>query len=321
MIFLISLLVLGISKEIEKRYTSQSFQQLAYSAMIAAVFAGLSLISTWLYPSASSALEGAALLLLWLGISHIYGLKIPNWLFQACAALQVVIAVLTIVIHKPYAVYLNALSFTVVSTALYLRHRALYPLIGGITLTSLYSLYLGLSGRLWGEICGIVIIYILIIRIIAYLHAVLYQSTTDRLTGLYNRVVFLQYVTDFMQAGKKVGVIFMDIDNFKRLNDTKGHAAGDEALKGVASTVRDITKNIGVAGRYGGEEMVAVVVDQDPIQVAETIREQIIIRAGVTASIGVAISKPGQSAEQLVNVADKAMYEAKSTGKNKVVSA
>ncbi|HZG58234.1 GGDEF domain-containing protein [Paenibacillus sp.] len=157
-------------------------------------------------------------------------------------------------------------------------------------------------------------------RVLELMQAVYQSSITDGLTGLYNRRYFMRRLEQLVLSGVPVGVIFTDIDNFKKLNDTKGHQQGDEALRKVAAIVMEIAEDIGLAGRYGGEEIVMIVSDprQDTSKVAERVRARIEAEAGVTVSVGWAKHRKGLTAEQLTKQADEAMYFSKKTGKNRV---
>lgn len=157
-------------------------------------------------------------------------------------------------------------------------------------------------------------------RVVELLQAVYTKSITDALTGLYNRLYFMNRLKQYLSHEVPVTVIFTDIDNFKKLNDTQGHDKGDEALKKVASILRECVEEIGVAGRLGGEEMVVLVTDPEvhPGELAELIRKRIEAEAGVTVSVGYSKAKKGISPDALVKQADEAMYQAKTTGKNKV---
>lgn len=161
---------------------------------------------------------------------------------------------------------------------------------------------------------------ILFERVVELLQATYTKSITDALTGLYNRRFFMNRVQQYLDHGVPVSVIFSDIDNFKKLNDTQGHDKGDEALKKVASILKERAEDCGIAGRLGGEEMAVLVTDPDvPVsELAEAIRSGIESDAGVTASIGFSKARKGMTAETLVKQADEAMYQAKTTGKNKV---
>lgn len=158
-------------------------------------------------------------------------------------------------------------------------------------------------------------------RVVALLQTTYHKSITDGLTGLYNRRYFMGKTNQYIQYGIPVTVIFSDIDNFKKLNDTLGHQKGDDALKMVASILMEEAEDIGLAGRLGGEEMVVLVTDPElnTAALAEKIRARIEAEAGVTVSIGYSKHRKGIDAEGLVKQADEAMYQAKTTGKNKVV--
>jgi two-component system cell cycle response regulator len=145
-------------------------------------------------------------------------------------------------------------------------------------------------------------------------------SITDGLTGLFDKRYFNKALQRFVERGVQVAVLFIDLDNFKKLNDTKGHDAGDEALKTVAQILKEQIEGKGIAGRYGGEEMVLMV--SKPMMTIEDFAEQVRFRIEresiVTASIGFAEWAPGVTVEQLVKNADSAMYFSKQNGKNRV---
>ncbi|MDR6549017.1 GGDEF domain-containing protein [Paenibacillus qinlingensis] len=162
---------------------------------------------------------------------------------------------------------------------------------------------------------------ILFDRVVELMQAIYNSSITDGLTRLYNRKFFYNRVTQYVQRHLPVYILFSDIDNFKKLNDTQGHQMGDNVLKQVAQIMKDEAEECGIAGRYGGEEMVIMVSDPSVKMdaFAERIRSRIEKETIVTASIGYSKYKNGLSAEELIKQADEAMYRAKTTGKNKVV--
>ncbi|MEI7028111.1 GGDEF domain-containing protein [Paenibacillus sp. y28] len=162
---------------------------------------------------------------------------------------------------------------------------------------------------------------ILFERTVELLQAIYQSSITDGLTGLYNRRFFYRRVSQYVARGIPVYIIFSDIDNFKKLNDTRGHQMGDDMLKKVAQIMSEESEDIGVSGRYGGEEMVMLVTDasQKIDAIAERFRRRVEEETIVTVSVGVSLWKNGVSAEELIKQADEAMYRAKTTGKNKVV--
>lgn len=163
-------------------------------------------------------------------------------------------------------------------------------------------------------------------RIVDMVEAVSYHSVTDGLTGLYNRNHFTKKVKDFISNGTAQALIFVDIDNFKQVNDVHGHQVGDEILKLVAKTLKNTMEEVGLSARYGGEELVAIITseDVDPGEVAEQFRalveENSVDVTPVTVSVGYSIHEDEVSADELIKQADEALYKAKSRGKNRVVS-
>jgi diguanylate cyclase (GGDEF)-like protein len=166
------------------------------------------------------------------------------------------------------------------------------------------------------------------------------ETITDALTGLRNRrFLDLRLAEEISRAaryGSPVSVLLLDIDHFKSVNDTCGHAVGDRVLIEVARRVRETVRNTDIAARYGGEEM-AVIAPQTPLstavmlgerlrrniedQVAAAVPEVAVLGRAITVSIGVAKSaNPPESASKLLWRADSALYEAKGAGRNRVVA-
>jgi diguanylate cyclase (GGDEF)-like protein len=158
------------------------------------------------------------------------------------------------------------------------------------------------------------------------------RAVQDGLTGLWTKRHFMTQARDQIEAARRYGeplaLIMVDVDHFKKVNDTHGHQAGDQVLKGVAEILRKRVRG-GMAFRYGGEEMAVLLPKSDAaaaLQVAERLRSSIDARkvggVKVTASFGVAElegSTPGW--EALVERADQALYRAKESGRNRVVAA
>jgi diguanylate cyclase (GGDEF)-like protein/PAS domain S-box-containing protein len=164
------------------------------------------------------------------------------------------------------------------------------------------------------------------------------QAIRDPLTNLFNRrymdETLLRELSRVKRKDAPLAVIMIDIDHFKRLNDTAGHAAGDEILKLVAQQLANAVRREDVACRYGGEEFALILPEmtlEGAVDRAEKLRREIEgvsaevggLRVGpVTASFGVAcFPAHGSSGEALFRAADKALYEAKSGGRNRVVQA
>ncbi|MBB1596908.1 sensor domain-containing diguanylate cyclase [Achromobacter sp. UMC46] len=165
------------------------------------------------------------------------------------------------------------------------------------------------------------------------------QARTDGLTGIPNRRTFDEALTREWQAARRDGhplsLLFLDADRFKLYNDRYGHQEGDELLKAMASTLKKKARRPrDLAARYGGEEFVVLLPNtsrQRAIGIAETIRRAIADRqvphqdndSGiVTVSIGVAtvVPKADQESSTLVEAADAAVYQAKKSGRNRVVA-
>ena len=177
---------------------------------------------------------------------------------------------------------------------------------------------------------------------IAKLRLLVYK---DPLTGVYNRRGFIEEVQKILatvERGRAHGrsknkfilaalsVVMLDIDSFKKLNDAYGHDAGDAALKAVAQTLIDGTRQSDFVGRWGGEEFVVTLLgagEKDGALVAENLRRDIEHRKitfkrkkiSLSASFGIAEFRPRDDLGKLIDRADKAMYAAKKGGKNQVV--
>ncbi|MFP4564550.1 MAG: diguanylate cyclase [Spirochaetia bacterium] len=156
-------------------------------------------------------------------------------------------------------------------------------------------------------------------------------SITDSLTGLYNRryteEMLGRITAESRRYGTPLSVVLFDLDNFKNINDLRGHQLGDRVLKGVGEIFREISRDSDIAGRYGGEEFLLILPRTEwgrAVQVAERIRREITerlrpVEIEVTISGGVA-ELDGHSPEGLVQEADKRMYRAKQLGKNRIVA-
>jgi diguanylate cyclase (GGDEF)-like protein len=163
------------------------------------------------------------------------------------------------------------------------------------------------------------------------------QAVTDELTGLYNHRRFQEALASEVERSKRfeqeMGLVMLDIDDFKSVNDTYGHQQGDLVLREVARILRENSREIDAPARYGGEEL-AVVLPQTDLEGAYNLAER--VRTGieqlelpvlesngtmsVTASLGVAsLPRSGSDPRELVAAADAALYEAKRSGKNVTV--
>ncbi len=159
-------------------------------------------------------------------------------------------------------------------------------------------------------------------------------ARTDELTGLHNRRSFL-YLGNAIQKQTKrnkctYAVIMLDIDFFKKINDTYGHGVGDEAIKAVGKKIEVIIRETDVPGRIGGEEF-GVILPETDLEMAITLAERLRLgfteiavpasntKVKLTASLGVADSKQNSSLGNIMTRADSALYNAKNQGRNRVV--
>jgi two-component system, cell cycle response regulator len=167
-------------------------------------------------------------------------------------------------------------------------------------------------------------------RIVYVIQAINVKSKTDGLTGLLLKRDFIEKAQAAINHGEAIALIFADIDNFKTLNDTQGHQMGDVMLKFVSNIMKSTFDDVGFAGRYGGEEMVAIVTDPNanPSELAERFRAKIEEKSKeyaegtpVTVSVGYSCYKTNiLQAKEFITQADEAMYRAKKTGKNCVAA-
>lgn len=159
-------------------------------------------------------------------------------------------------------------------------------------------------------------------------------ASLDPLTGLPNRVLLLDRIDQAILRAQRqknhVGLMFIDLDGFKDVNDTFGHLAGDELLKQIAEHLRATVRAGDIVARLGGDEFIIGVLDAASIDYMQTVADKIlhaihqpVLIAGqlvtISASIGIAVfPEHGDNAEALLKCADAAMYAAKEAGKNRV---
>ncbi len=156
------------------------------------------------------------------------------------------------------------------------------------------------------------------------------QAMRDQLTGLYNRRFFAEQlrieIEGYKRSRKPFTVLLMDLDQFKQINDTAGHHAGDAALREVAAIIQRSIRTVDIAARYGGDEFVCLLTDGGQ-EVGEIVATRILDgarRVGIswgslTLSIGLAtFPDHSQHADELLPAADRAMYAAKSRGGNQL---
>ena len=198
-----------------------------------------------------------------------------------------------------------------------------------------------LLSHLHGEVTNLEKSYTEVLRVLQRLEKV---SSTDELTGLMRRAAFFtkydELVRECTLLGQNVGILMIDIDHFKAVNDTHGHPTGDEVLKRVAELLKKYESPTCYAGRYGGEEFAVAVKGNDAeiLGIAEMIRRgaerlhgPVLERDGTassvvewkcTLSVGMASARSeGFDAPRLLRAADAALYKAKRKGRNQVQAA
>lgn len=165
---------------------------------------------------------------------------------------------------------------------------------------------------------------------IAIENAKLYEETKvfalhDPLTGLANRrhmyMVFEKNIALAKRTGRPLSAIMLDIDFFKKYNDTHGHSAGDDLLVNLAGLIRKEIREADLAVRYGGEEFLVLLYDADlskASEIAERMRRVAENKTEVTISLGVALYREGMKEDEFINNADSALYRAKEKGRNRV---
>ncbi|WP_066067108.1 GGDEF domain-containing protein [Neobacillus soli] len=151
-------------------------------------------------------------------------------------------------------------------------------------------------------------------------HLALYDS----LTSLPNRHYFMEKLSKYLLDEQSVSLLFIDLDGFKKVNDTYGHEEGDHILIEVANRLNDGCHDSLFVSRLGGDEFIVMLVGADKeksIKIAQEILKKLQLKVRdlrISASIGIAISKQGDTPSSLLKKADTAMYHIKSTGKNAV---
>jgi diguanylate cyclase (GGDEF)-like protein len=158
-----------------------------------------------------------------------------------------------------------------------------------------------------------------------------FNSKIEPLTGLYNHKTFYQYLGDLIEQSENfkfpLSVAVLDIDNFKKVNDTYGHSYGDDVIKSLAEIIKDSIGTDDYGARYGGEEFAIIFTDKDKyktFEVMETIRTKFnnkIIKGmedeRFSVSIGISQHREGMTMQNLFSNADSAQYSSKRTGKNR----
>jgi diguanylate cyclase (GGDEF)-like protein len=161
---------------------------------------------------------------------------------------------------------------------------------------------------------------------------IIYLSYTDSLTGIANRRIFLESLGGAISFAQRhqtpLSIIMADLDDFKSVNDTFGHSAGDQVLQAFATLLKENSRQEDLAARFGGEEFIMMLPStgaEEAAVLGERVRchWQEMTSPGfsiqVTASFGVAAYQPGDTVDSFIERADQALYDAKMMGKNQVV--
>jgi diguanylate cyclase (GGDEF)-like protein len=155
-----------------------------------------------------------------------------------------------------------------------------------------------------------------------------HQALHDSLTGLPNRQLLGERLSQALEHHSGVAVLFVDLDRFKNVNDSRGHAVGDVLLVAAAARLRNAVRVQDTVARFGGDEFVVICEDPNAAAVAETVaarisesfRDPFAIQGQevfLSVSVGVAVAKPDDSSDRLLRDADSAMYRAKESGRSR----
>jgi len=154
-----------------------------------------------------------------------------------------------------------------------------------------------------------------------------YKANRDYLTGLYRKNYLTEVGEQLIEKKQRFALVVLDLDNFKNINDTYGHLVGDNVLKRFVYLVKQKIRKNDIFARWGGEEFLLLMKDTTPMEIKERIEEirkdiqmyNFDIAGSVTCSFGIACLKEQEDMDNLLYRADKALYEAKNSGKNRIV--
>jgi diguanylate cyclase (GGDEF)-like protein len=204
-----------------------------------------------------------------------------------------------------------------------------------ITLEDAHLLLIRLHRQQYAEYCDILRrarVQLLENRELTH-HVALFKekSRIDGLTAIFNKATFTEILRDEMRRSRTLHyslfLLLLDIDDFKKVNDTYGHPVGDAVLQALSATLKSTLRNNDIIARYGGEEFAVLIPQQKSlkhaVKIAEKIRQSIANMTApgiprVTACVGCTAYIAGESSDQLLHRADSALYDAKRSGKNAV---
>lgn len=252
------------------------------------------------------------------------------------------VSVFLMIIIGAFAAYISRLRISELKKWLYMYVFSLILLtLGFLYLLGMSDVFIDSMFKYWviSIVGGALIFYCanFIIQSNRMFNEMKKESTTDYLTGLSNVRYFSYKLYDSIHKAKeyreKLSFLMLDIDYFKKVNDTFGHAAGDEVLRKLSALITSCVRSFDIVSRIGGEEFSVLLLSCDhaqALEIAEKIRttvESSTIRLvsgkqiTITISVGAATYlETTESPEQLVTQADQALYQAKHTGRNKVCS-
>ena len=222
-----------------------------------------------------------------------------------------------------------AFYFTLPERQAWIANAALYA----VTVPWAWSLLeLTVAARVAATLLGVSVFSAIFVRVISLQQTALEeQAVKDPLTGLHNRALLASTLDHAMEQSRRTGtqmtLLALDLDDFKAINDTQGHVAGDEVLRGVARVLRSRIRRTDVAFRLGGEEFLAFLYGTDSeqgLQVAEELRAAIAAKplisgCPITVSVGVATFDGEADWEAWLRRCDEKLYSAKAGGRNRVV--
>ena len=238
--------------------------------------------------------------------------------------------------HRNFKAVLTFGNFAFFSQKL---HRYLFPFkpTGSYALNMEFMQQSCLMGPLRNESGSIESIFITVqdsTANVVYEQSLQKMNVTDTLTGVYNRRYLdgrlHEELARSKRAGRPLSVVMIDIDHFKTVNDTRGHRCGDFILKSTASICFSCLRESDVLVRYGGEEFICLLTDtgsEGAAKTAERLRKAVqehtnyfdTYTVNVTISLGVAVMLEGDTPDRIIERADCALYEAKRSGRNRVV--
>lgn len=260
-----------------------------------------------------------------------------------------IVAFLVILYQYKSLSYLSFFSLMALTFALYIMPNNLkYAQIISVFLNGMFFIFLskhiiGLEYSVLLKIIAYNLMLILYCNIEAYMNRyykrkqfaysreLLILSTTDSLTGIYNRAKFNEELNKWVDYSNRyenpLSLAILDIDNFKRINDIYGHLVGDSVLQKISLTINNTIRSTDVFARWGGEEFVILLPNTDANQAMEmTERIRICIFSNkyykeeiITCSFGLVELGKNESAEYMLKRADKFLYDAKESGKNVVI--